>query len=481
MTEQMPLRLAGELREAAEAFFRADLSDIELRRDDLPREFGAVACACGSRIWLPSRTALTSPDERELLGHELAHVVQQRQGRVRKTLTLAGQAANDDPALEREAIEAGKRFACGGESNLPTLPLSASHRAVLQRAVTVGDQQLGSQSDLTAVGGALQLIDGGAEWLAWAIGNSTVHYRYADEESLLVGMQSGLHGSELLLLRAMGIQLHPFKLLEMEQEDLGVLTAAENGTGVNSVIEMQARKVLAKYHLLSQSELAIGTDFLTQAEVAAAPVFQGMSLADRVALFNLVDGASSELSLNQMIQKEAASFAVQHAQNITEFVDYYQYYIAEVNEVAPAPKGAAARARKAETQLELIAPLLFGKLFCPAVQGVPAPEQLNVILQSWLAGGNGLAFARLSQALAQVAQHASLKGASGETASRIIESYLDQARQFILQRPAGSVELTQDGLDRYYIYDNKQAQAKVCLASNGNVTLATYQPNQAKK
>ncbi len=481
MTEHMSLRLAGELREAAEAFFRADLSDIELHRGDVPREFHAAACAWGSHLWLPAQDALSPLDYLELLGHELAHAVQQRQGRVPNTLTISGYAANDDPALEREAVAAGKRFARGLDSEWPSLPLSNAHDAVIQRAVTVGDQKLSGQEDLTAVGNVLNLIDSGPEWLAWAIGNATVHYHYADEESLLVGMQSGLHGSDLLLLRAMGIQLHPFKLLEMDSDDLSVLTAAENEVGANSVTEMHAKKVLAKYHLLSQSELAIGTDFLAQADVAAAPVFQGMALSDRVALFNLVDGASSELSLNQMIQKEAAAFAVQHAQSTTEFVDYYQFYIASVSEPTPAPKGAPARARKAETHLELTVPLLFGKLFCPAVQNVPSPDQMNVIIQNWVASGNGLSFARLSQALAQVAQHANLKGSSGETAAKIIESYMEQARQFILQRPAASVELTQDGLDRYYIYDNKQAQAQVCLASTGNVTLATYQPNQQKK
>lgn len=480
MREQAPFRLAGKLREAAEAFFRADLSAIQLRRGDLPQQ-GCAACAWGNRIWLPARMELTLRGELELLGHELAHIVQQMQGRVPKTLTLGGWTANDDPALEREAVEAGKRFALGDESHLPSHPLSTAHPAVLQRAISVGDRVLTGQNDLSVASGALRLIDGGPAWLAWAIGSANVHYHYRDEASLLVGMQSGLHGSDLMLLRVLGVQLHPFKLLEMEPEDLSILTAAENEAPSNGAAALQGKKTLAKYHLLSRSELNIGAEFLAQTEVADAPVFQGITLGDRIALFNLVDGASSELSLNQMIQKESAAFAIQRAQNAAEFVDYYQFYISCVSETDPAAKGAAARARKAETQLELIAPLLYGKLLCPAAQGVPTPDQINVILQNWVAAGNNLSFARLSQALAQVGQYANLKVASGESASKVIESYMEQARQCILQRPAGTVELTQDGLDRHYSYWNRQTHAEISLAPNGDVTLASCQPNQAKK
>jgi uncharacterized protein DUF4157 len=478
MTDYTSVRLAGKLRAAAEAFFRTDLGDVVLHYGEQPREFGADACALGSHVYLPVQSRMAPLDALELLGHELAHVVQQRQGRVRPAFSLCGYPANDDPSLEREAIQTGRRFAHGIDSRWPHFPVSAVRNAVVQRSVTVGGKALAHREDSTAAGSVLDLIDGGSSWLGWAVRNPSVNYHYADEGALLVGMQSGLHGADLILLRGLGVQLHPFKLLEMQPADLKVVATAENEADPKSMAQMQARKVLAKYQLLSQTELAIGTDFLTQTGVAGEPVFQGLTLSNRIALFNLVDEASSETSLNPMIQKEAAAFAVAHAQTPSEFVDYYQYYIASVDDPAPAAKGAAARSRKAETARESIEPLLYGNLFCPAVQGVPAPEQMNVIIQNWVAAGNDLGFTRLSLALAQVCQYANLKGATGEAASKMIEQYIEQAQLFIPQRPATSVTLTQDGLDRYYVYDNKQALAQVCLASSGNITLANYQPRR---
>ncbi len=470
--------LGGELRAAAEAFFQFDLGDVVLHCGDQARKFGAAACAWGSQIYLAEDLPVGPLGQFELLGHELAHIVQQRQGRARQTCSLAGYPANEEPELEWEAAESGWRFAHGMESQWPRRPLAAKRAPVIQRAVTVGNKMLASQADLGEVSGILDLIEGGSSWLKWAINNRSVNYHYTDKGSLLVGMQSGLHGVDLMLLRSLELQLHPFKLMELQPEDLNVVAAAANEPAPNSAMEIQTKKVLARYQLLSQSELKIGSDFLIELGVAARPVFQGVTLGDRIALFNLVDGASTEISLNPMIQKEAAEFAADHAQSPSEFVDYYQFYIASVDEIANKAKGAAARNRKAETLRESIEPLLYGSLFCPSVEGVPTPEQMNVIIQNWVAAGNDLGFSRLSLALAQVSQHANLQGATGEAASKLIEQHFEQAQLFLPQQPAKSVILTQDGLDRYYVYESSTALAQVCLSSLGNVTLETYQTKQ---
>lgn len=46
---------------------------------------------------------------KRLLGHELAHVVQQREGRVAPTGQVAGMPLNDNPALEKEADDMGRK------------------------------------------------------------------------------------------------------------------------------------------------------------------------------------------------------------------------------------------------------------------------------------------------------------------------------------------------------------------------------------
>jgi Domain of unknown function (DUF4157) len=73
-----------------------------------PGRLGAVAFTTGSDIYFaPGRYEPGSPEGLRLLGHELAHVVQQRQGRVRNPHGH-GVAVVKDPELEAEADRMGR-------------------------------------------------------------------------------------------------------------------------------------------------------------------------------------------------------------------------------------------------------------------------------------------------------------------------------------------------------------------------------------
>lgn len=67
-----------------------------------PAALQAHAYAQGSDIHLAS-------GQEQHLPHELGHVVQQAQGRVKATTQVAGQAVNDNAALESEATQMGAR------------------------------------------------------------------------------------------------------------------------------------------------------------------------------------------------------------------------------------------------------------------------------------------------------------------------------------------------------------------------------------
>lgn len=65
-------------------------------------KLGALAFTQGENIHFAPGAYST-----QTLGHELAHVVQQRQGRVKPTGSVNGVALNDDPSLEAEADRIG--------------------------------------------------------------------------------------------------------------------------------------------------------------------------------------------------------------------------------------------------------------------------------------------------------------------------------------------------------------------------------------
>lgn len=128
-----------------EGAFVTSFADVRVHEGPQAERLGAVAYTQGSDIhFRPGAYDPHGAAGRELLGHELTHVVQQRAGRV-DTPQGKGVPVNQDPALEAEADELGARAARGetvevrGASAAP-----GNQRAVVQRYAIVGFNALDS-------------------------------------------------------------------------------------------------------------------------------------------------------------------------------------------------------------------------------------------------------------------------------------------------------------------------------------------------
>jgi hypothetical protein len=89
--------MPNQLKAGIESLSGMDLSAVRVHRNsDKPAQLSALAYAQGNHIHL-------GPGQEQHLPHEAWHVVQQRQGRVRETLQMAGMGVNDEVGLEREA------------------------------------------------------------------------------------------------------------------------------------------------------------------------------------------------------------------------------------------------------------------------------------------------------------------------------------------------------------------------------------------
>jgi hypothetical protein len=105
-----------------EAAFGADFSDVRVRVGPEASSIGALAFTVGSRIFFAQ--GQYTPDTvqgRMLIGHELAHVLQQRAGRVSNPFGR-GLAVVRDPVLENEAERLGMRAAMSVQPFRPAVP-----------------------------------------------------------------------------------------------------------------------------------------------------------------------------------------------------------------------------------------------------------------------------------------------------------------------------------------------------------------------
>ena len=106
-------RLPAETRAHMESAFGTDFSDVRVHQGGRTGALGALAYTQGADIhFAPGQYDPSSQSGRELLGHELTHVVQQRAGRVSLPQGKDG-AVNRDASLEAEADTLGARAARG--------------------------------------------------------------------------------------------------------------------------------------------------------------------------------------------------------------------------------------------------------------------------------------------------------------------------------------------------------------------------------
>ena len=98
-----------EVQAKMEGAFKTDFSDVKIHADSgKATEVGALAYTQGSDIhFAPGQYHPSDQSGQALLGHELTHVVQQREGRVQPTTQMAGLPVNDDEGLESEADSFG--------------------------------------------------------------------------------------------------------------------------------------------------------------------------------------------------------------------------------------------------------------------------------------------------------------------------------------------------------------------------------------
>ncbi|TMB64875.1 MAG: DUF4157 domain-containing protein [Chloroflexi bacterium] len=118
--------LSGELQHKAESAFGADFSRVRVHddreADELTHALGARAFTTGSDIFFRAGQADTSLIGRELLSHELTHVVQQREGSCREPATVNEPGDAYEAQAKRVQRIVAPRLA-GGSSSTPAAEL----------------------------------------------------------------------------------------------------------------------------------------------------------------------------------------------------------------------------------------------------------------------------------------------------------------------------------------------------------------------
>lgn len=314
---------------------------------------------------------------------------------------------------------------------------------------------------------ALSFIDGGMQWLDWAIRTPLHRYQFDDESQLLDAIQQGLHDTPMAWLPQIGLQVSPVKLFSLGSDGLAALAAAEAGD-TRQVLALQVQHVLVDNGLVTTAQLGAASALPGELGVADAPLLQGLGFDERLALFQLV-ATPPTAAQPAVTPQEAASFAVAQAQHPLEFCDYYRFYM----QSAAGGETADARQQNTTVALQSLLPTLFGALDGIPIATLPSPQQVAQALASYMAGGRQIGFPRISLALQQTAAQSRTPGVELAVSPDASEAYLAAAQRFLASHPPRNGRLGQDGRSVQFQLEGDGRQAQLAL-HNGVLSLAAF-------
>jgi hypothetical protein len=117
----MASKLPAQLKENMESSLGGDFSNTEIYANSTKAtKMGALAYAQGNEIhFAPGKYDPESQGGKELIGHELTHIIQQKKGIVQKTKNDNGMQVNNEFKLEKEADDLGKKAADSSFEDAP--------------------------------------------------------------------------------------------------------------------------------------------------------------------------------------------------------------------------------------------------------------------------------------------------------------------------------------------------------------------------
>ena len=463
----------GQLPELSRRLRRGLAADLSGVRIDFVRGLPWAAFAWGDRVVVSDRLLQAEPATLlHVVAHELVHVFQQRAGRARPNVCAARLPGCYDAELEAEAERGAARVVAGARLDLARAPRAPRAAPVLQPLITVGGQsriQLDAFS--TRFQEVLPLIAGGPQWLQWALNLAGPAFYVDSEEQLVAQIQFALHGSRVAVFQSAGLRLAPELLLPLPDPDFGnVVSSLQTGQ-----LTPAAQSALTASGVRTEADFSELDQVLASLGVSGQLAVQPLDLADQVGLYELLV-ARNGLATENSVNCAAASFAATVAQNAADFGAAFSFYL------AAAMAQPAADPATISALWTALTPLTLNYLRCPSVPREASDRRVLDTLSTYLNLWPFLGFQTCGSAIYNCGAHSGLdlsQATVPSSAANTIGLYMLRAKSALQQTIKSAnprVTRCQDGVVRWYQFDNSDGARRILLDGAGCLTLLDFVP-----
>jgi hypothetical protein len=340
-------------------------------------------------------------------------------------------------------------------------------------SLTLADSLVGLQDLSQITRQTLALVDGGMQWLDWAINDTLQRYSFPDETALVWAVQQGLHGTNLAYLPRSQAFINPVKMMTMGLDALKVIVqweAGENGMSDASTIEA----LLAAHHVSTSMNLAAPIGILEQLGVGDSSLFANMGLLENLEMQQWSQGLALQNETDKRLAEEAAQFALKQARQPYDFMDYCHIYLTLAKrEPAGSSQSIDQRMTSSESVLHALLPELFAYLDCPQTRKLPSPDEVVAVIKDWLVSGKSLGFTRLSSGARQIVATESFS-TDPATMAGSVRSYVLGANQFFSRQQELASVMKQDGSTCCFSAEDHQHCGELLLNAEHVISLHSF-------
>ena len=332
---------------------------------------------------------------------------------------------------------------------------------------------------------AIAFIDGGGEWLRWAVHGDRVRETFADESQMAGALQSGLHGTPFAYLTNLRVMINPIKLMTFSLDDLRLVAEAERDPN-NPARNARVKRIFEAHDLVTGDDIDRTQTWLIELDNAGAglsgmPVLQVLNFHDQVALAQLAAHMTAH-PVAPALSRSAAAFAIKEARSPIEFVDFYQIYLGVAVKLHSASTIAETLDEAAQSAVHLLSPLAFHALDCPQTQPLSGPDTVALAVEFWAASGRPVGFARVSACVREIVLHTRFVGGEGgggegwqgdrpAWAKNRLEAYLETALALTKRAKLTRPRMGQDGATCRYVLEAGDYLAELQMNQQGVITL----------
>jgi len=324
----------------------------------------------------------------------------------------------------------------------------------------------------------IQLIPEGQRWLELSEQANAPSFVFESEVQLLSTLLDGVHGTELLFIEQLDLLVDPERLMSVGEQSLQTIVdfvaSGKNKKNVNSIIKKS--QLLSNVVLKTQVEI-----FFEECGLNEQSLFQVMSLNNYIELYFLANDDEVNEKFAKSDKILAANYAISLAQTVSEFCDFFRFYLNVINELDIENMSGARRKKRVNEIFEALADIAHGMLVCPQISGLTNAEQVNDSIKTWLEYSGNFGFSSFSKALVQLSKNIPLNDLQSDTLISGMNNYSQKINEFLNQNEVGAPALSQDGKFLTYSCTNDGSTITFSLNQHGCLALEEFLVNKTPK